>query len=277
MAALGACLDRHKVRRWSRHGVVGMGSGRQNRRMVCLHCSCPTLLLWLRGATFAVQFRDPRPRRAVMVVAYDQNQYRDAMLASSSLTGGAQLIACGSLRREGLLWGYVRGRLRLVRRHKSWREECIRTIENITFVVAGFPNIGGPFVTGDACANATVHPLLFIIVARRGEARPPTPRHAAAATPPAPTAVPATWQPAAHGRVQTGVAASTPCCREAECLERLLVLWVHCTAVLERWHLLAGLVVVVVCIIRFGGLAALDLAERSAFSLTSQCPPQAGT
>lgn len=68
------------------------------------------------------------------------------------------------------------------------------------------------------------------------------------------------------------MAASAPCCAEAEGLKCLLVLGVDCTSVLERWHLLAGLVVVIFWLGVFR-LFALDLAERAVLRLASQGPP----
>jgi hypothetical protein len=68
------------------------------------------------------------------------------------------------------------------------------------------------------------------------------------------------------------MAASTPCCGEAKSLEGCLVLWVYSTTVLERWHLLAGLVVVVLWLCGFGS-AILELAKRTAFGSSSQDAP----
>jgi hypothetical protein len=64
------------------------------------------------------------------------------------------------------------------------------------------------------------------------------------------------------------LAVSTPCCREAEGLEALLVLRVYRTAVFERRHFLARLVVIILRLAILG-TSGLDFAERSAFGLAS--------
>jgi hypothetical protein len=253
-----------------------MGLGRQSRRMVCRRCSCLTLRSWPQGVIFARRFRGLQPRRVARAGVYGPTRFQDVKRAWSSWIGGGPEIVCGSSRRGGLLWGCVRGRLRRVRQHKSWQRARIRTIQNVALVVAGFADVGRAFIAGNARANAAVHPLLCVVVARGGEARPATPCHAAAATPPASAAISSARQTAAHGRVQAGVTASSPCCREAECLELLLVLWVHGTAIFERGHLLARLVVVVIGVVVFGAFARLDFAERASLCLSSQGPPQAG-
>jgi hypothetical protein len=64
------------------------------------------------------------------------------------------------------------------------------------------------------------------------------------------------------------VAASTPGGGEAECFQCLLVLRVYCTSILERRHLLARLVVIIVWVVVLI-FAGLDLA----IGLSSQGPP----
>lgn len=128
------------------------------------------------------------------------------------------------------------------------------TIQNVALVVARLANVGGSVVAGNARTNTAIYPLFLVVFAR--EAGSPASVHAAAAAAAvsAAEATPATWQTAAHGRVEAGVAVSPPGGREAEGFEALLVLGVDGAAVLERRHLFSRQVEVALGLCAFGVL-----------------------